>query len=130
MLSIYSDDLNTGLDYSLDPIQPPMQYVVDIFMITEAGTVMNFSSYYMSFEVTMTDPCFSTTIEIYEPAILPSQDYTYYIGETGDVQYFDVAYPNVDYQLALTCPSYEYSLIYQDGTDIDATLFFYNRPNH
>ena len=83
-VSIFSTDNVSGIDMTLSTPAPPINYVQKIFLKTEAGTSKDGPSQTLEFNIAMTDPCFSATIDLSSGGVVPNLSPSYTIGDTAD----------------------------------------------
>ena len=96
-----------------------MQYTVTIFAVTESGTIKNGSNETMVIGVYVTDPCFSTTIDL--TGVLPDLAPSYTVTESASVLWFDTALTSDGGTTA--CPAFEYTVTTQSSGSIDTDIF-------
>lgn len=124
LVSIQTTDVDLGIDFSLSPPAPPQSYTVTVFLVTHTGVQMDAANEVAQFQVEITDPCFSATIDL-STGVVPDLAPVYTIGAAADdVQLF--AFASADYGLALTCPALQFSLAYADGNALDASIFTFS----
>ena len=85
---------------------------------------MNDPTESISFNLSITDPCFSATVDL-SSGVIPDLSPSYTVGEAEQTQTFTFA-NIVDSMTAGLCPAFAYDVVMHDDTAIDTALFTFD----